>query len=228
MTEIAVYVEGGGNTVGLQAELRQGFDALFRNEKLRASEKKVGLRFVCCGGRDAAYKAFKNALKVNSERINALLVDSESAIDAVPEDRSTDAGVRVAHLRKKEGTGVRGQGDGWEISDDIATRVHLMVQCMEAWIVADPDALEGFYKAKFFKKEKLPKRQNLEQESKAGLYAVLEKETRGSQKGQYGKIAHAGKLLALISPEHVANRCPRFRIFREWLDESIENPLAEV
>lgn len=226
MTGIAVYVEGGGGKVALQEELRRGFDALFRSEKLRASGKGVGLRFVCCGGRDAAYKAFKNALSVNSDRVNALLVDSESVIDPVPNDRAKDAGVRVAHLRKKEGVDARGQGDGWELADGIAARVHLMVQCMEAWIVADPDALEGFYKPKFFKKEKLPKRPNLEQESKADLYAVLEKETKGSQKGQYGKISHAGKLLVLIDPEKVAGRCPRFGIFRAWLNESIDDPPA--
>jgi len=226
LKDIAVYVEGGGNMAGLKAELRQGFDALFRNEKPKASEKKVGLRFVCCGARDEAYKAFKNALKENSERINALLVDSESSIDPVPEDGAKDAGVRVAHLRKKEGIGVRGQGDGWLLSDDIAARVHLMVQRMEAWIVADPDALEGFYKPKFFKKEKLPKRSNLEQESKSDLYAALDKETKGSRKGTYGKITHAGKILVLIDPEKVANRCPRFAIFREWLNESIDNPPA--
>jgi len=228
VTEIAVYIEGGGHSAGLQAGLRQGFDALFREEKLKASEKKVGLRFICCGARDEAYKAFKNALKVHSEQINALLVDSESTIDSVPEDRTRDASIRVAHLRKKEGGGVRGQGDGWILSDDISVRVHLMVQCMEAWIVADPDALETFYKPTFFKKEKLPKRANLEQESKADLYAVLEKETKDSQKGKYGKISHAGKLLVLIDPNKVAKRCPHFGIFREWLNESIDNPTAAV
>lgn len=227
MTEIAIYVEGGGNTAGLQAELRQGFDSLFRNEKRKAGEKKVGLRFVCCGARDEAYNAFKNALKVNSERINALLVDSESAIDPVPNDRAKDAGVRVAHLRKKEGVGARGQGDGWELSDDIAARVHLMVQCMEAWIVADPDALGVIYKRNF-RENRLPKRTNLEEESKADIYAKLEGATEDTQKGKYEKIRHASQLLAFIDPEKVSQRCPRFSIFREWLIESIDTQPAEV
>lgn len=224
MTEIAVYVEGGGNSKEEKAELRRGFDALFAKEKALAGGKRLSLIFVFCGGRQDAYEAFKNALKVNRQRVSALLVDSETAIAPVPADEAQDALIRVAHLRQRQGSGTRGKGDGWTLPDDLAERVHLMVQCMEAWIVADPEALEGFYKSKFFKKERLPKRPNLEQESKADLYAVLEKETKDSQKGQYGKISHAGKLLVLIDPEKVASRCPRFGIFRAWLNESIDNP----
>lgn len=220
MTEIAVYVEGGGDRVALQEELRRGFDALFVQERSKAREKCGSLRFICCGGRDEAYKAFKNALKVNSERVNALLVDSESAIAPVPTDKTKDAVVRVAHLRQKEGVGARGQGDGWELSDDLAMRVHLMVQCMEAWIVADPGKLEEFFKQKF-KRNSLPQRDNLEEESKADLYEKLKKATKDTQKGEYGKIKHASKLLEMIDPTEISKHCPRFKIFQEWLVESI-------
>jgi hypothetical protein len=225
--EIAVYVEGGGNTAGQKAELRQGFDALFMKERSKAREKRGSLRFVCCGGRQQAYDAFINSLAVNPTTINALLVDSETAIGPVPADTAKDAGVRVTHLRQKEGVGVRGQGDGWELSDDLAERVHLMVQCMEAWIVADSAALEAFYRPNF-KEDKLPKRPNLEEESKPDIYSKLEKATEVTQrekssKGKYGKIKHASKLLAMIDPEKIAKRCPRFSIFRQWLIESIDS-----
>jgi len=226
MIEIAVYVEGGGDRVALQEELRRGFDVLFVKERSKAREKRGSLRFICCGGRDEAYKAFKNALAVNGERVNALLVDSESAIAPVPKneageiDKAQDALLRVAHLRQKEGVGARGQGDGWELPDGLAERVHLMVQCMEAWIVSDPDALEAFYK-KGFKRNSLPKRLDLEQEPKADLYDKLKTATEKTQKGEYGKIKHASKLLALIDPDEIAKHCPRFTIFRAWLLESI-------
>ncbi len=227
MTEIAVYVEGGGDRVAFQEELRRGIDALFVKERSIAREKRGSLRFICCGGRDEAYKAFKNALKVNHERINALLVDAETPIAPVPKDKAgetdkaQDALLRVVHLRQKEGTEARGQGDGWELSDDLALRVHLMVQCMEAWIVADPDKVEEFYKQKF-KKNSLPKRDNLEEEPKADLYEKLKKATKETQKGEYGKIKHASKLLELIDPERIAQHCPRFKIFREWLIETMD------
>ncbi len=221
-----MYIEGGGDRVALQEELRRGFDALFVKERSKARDKRGSLRFICCGGRDEAYKAFKNALEVNSERVNALLVDSESAIAPAPKnkageiDKAQDALLRVAHLKQKEWTGARGQGDGWELTDDLAERVHLMVQCMEAWIVSDPDALERFYK-QGFKKNSLPKRLDLEQEPKADLYDKLKSATKDAQKSEYGKIKHASKLLAMIDPEEIAKHCSRFTIFRAWLTESI-------
>ena len=220
MTEIAVYVEGGGNDRSQKAALRQGFDSLFHQEKSNAREQRMSLTFVCCGGRQEAFEAFKNAMTSNADRINALLVDSEGPIALVPKDKEQDAVIRIAHLRQTQGAGGRGQGDGWEIPNNLAERVHLMVQCMEAWIVADPDALANFYKQEF-KRDKLPKRINLEEEPKADICSKLEEASGKTSKGAYGKIKHASKLLAAIDPERVADRCPRFRIFREWLSESI-------
>jgi hypothetical protein len=220
LRDIAVYVEGGGNGKEQKAKLRRGFDALFAKEKARAGEKRLGLTFVCCGSRQEAYEAFRNALRVNQERISALLVDSECAIASVPADTANDARIRVDHLRQRQGTGGRGQGDGWTLPEDVSARVHLMVQCMEAWIVADPSPLQEFYK-RDFRQDALPKRPNLEDEPKADLYEKLKNATKDTQKGEYGKIKHASKLLEVIQPDAVAVRCPRFKIFREWLVESI-------
>lgn len=221
MTEIAVYVEGGGNTAGEKAELRQGLDALFAEEKSKASSKRGSLRFICCGGRQQAYEAFMNALAQKPNSVNALLVDSETSIAPVPLDNAEDAGVRVAHLQQASGTDGRGRGDGWPLGKVPTDRIHLMVQCMEAWIVADPDALERFYKQRF-KKNTLPKRSNLEEEPKVDICTKLETATEDTQKGKYGKIKHASKLFLMIDPELVSKRCPRFSIFRKWLSDSID------
>lgn len=219
MTEIAVYIEGGGNTAEQKAELRQGFDSLFASEKSKAREKRGSLRFVCCGGRQQAYDAFINSLSVNPNMMNALLVDSETPIGPVPQNKEEDAKARITHLQQKDGSAGRGQGDGWDFRNVPPEQVHLMVQCMEAWIVADPDALAAFYKQNF-KQGSLPKRPNLEDELKTDLYEKLKNATKDTQKGEYGKIRHASKLLLVIDPEKIAKRCSRFRIFREWLIES--------
>ena len=97
-----------------------------------------------------------------------------------------------------------------------------MVQCMEAWILADPDALDRFYGQKL-KKAKLPARTNLEEESKLDIYSKLEAATKDTQKGSYGKIRHASELLGKIDPKKVAARCARFSIFRQWLMDTINS-----
>ena len=218
--EIAVYVEGGGNDRNQRAELRLGFDSLFKNQKAKARRKGLSLSFVCCGSRNEAYAAFLNSVAKYETRVSALLVDSEGPISAVPVERTRDKEIRAAHLRQTAGNGVCGQGDGWDLADNLAERVHLMVQCMEAWIVADSDALAGFYH-QGFKRNKLPARQNLEEEPKADIELKLAEATKDTQKGGYLKIKHASKLLAKLDGTKVARRCPRFEVFQSWLDQTI-------
>jgi hypothetical protein len=218
--QIAVYIEGGGETAAQRAELRRGFDALFQSEKENARGKRGSLRLVCCGSRNEAYSAFMNELAVNPAVVSALLVDSETSTGPVPADRTQDAVLRCDHLKQKQGSGGRGQGDGWPLTGVSPDRVHLMVQCMETWIVADPDALEKFYR-QGFKATRLPNRNNLEEEPKTDVQAKLEGATEATQSGTYAKIRHASKLLLIIDPGKIAKRCPRFAIFREWLADSI-------
>jgi hypothetical protein len=220
MTEIAIYLEGGGNTAQEKAELRQGFDGLFQTEKSTSREKLTSLRFIPCGGRKETYEAFMNALECNPQRISALLVDSETSISKVPVNNAEDAEIRLAHLRKKEGDETRQEGDGWPLKNVVPERIHLMVQCMETWIVSDVPAMQAFYKQNF-KPNSLPKRVNLEKEPKNEVTSKLEDATRNTQKGAYRKIKHASELLQRIDPEKIATRCPRFVIFRDWLRASL-------
>ena len=212
MTEIAIYVEGGGDMTHQKAELRQGLDRLLGEVKSKARAKRFGWKLVCAGGRQKAYDAFINALRTNGDAINVLLVDSESPIAAETGDSARDAHERVAHL---------GARDGWDLSAAPAEHIHLMVQCMEAWIVADPDVLEQIYGQRFARRS-LPARQNLEEEPKPDIYDKLARATRNTQKGEYGKIRHAGQILQRIDATKVARRCPRFATFTRWLTESIE------
>lgn len=212
MTEIAIYVEGGGDTAELKAELRRGLDSLLREVKDKARAKRLRWKLVCVGGRQATYEAFRNALNGQPDSIPVLLVDSEAPLSSETGDATRDAQARVAHLAAR---------DGWDLDGVPEQRVHLMVQCMEAWIVADAAALAGYY-GQGFASNVLPARPNLEEEPKLDVYDKLARATRNTQKGEYGKIRHASQLLQCIDAAKVAQRCPRFATFTRWLDETIE------
>lgn len=209
--DIAIYVEGGGDTAQQKAELRRGLDALFGELKNAAKARYFGWKLVCCGTRSAAYDAFINALRTSAASLNILLVDSESSLPPETGNRERDADCRVAHLTTQ---------DGWNLSVAQPERIHLMVQCMEAWIVADPEAVALFYGQGFIRNS-LPARINLEEEPKADIYNKLKNATRGTQKGGYGKIRHASQLLTRIDPGKVAVRCPRFATLQDYLANTI-------
>jgi hypothetical protein len=211
MMEIAIYVEGGGDTAQQKSELRQGFDELLSPLKAKAREKRLRWKLIPCGGRQQTYEAFLNSLKANPTAVNILLVDSESELPAFHDNPAEDARLRIEHLAKR---------DKWVLSGINPHRIHLMVQCMETWISADPEILEGFYK-KNFKRNILPTRNNLEEEPKSDIYEKLRKATQDTQNGEYGKICHASKLLKLIRPAEIEQRCPRFKEFIRSLEEII-------
>jgi hypothetical protein len=212
VTQIALYVEGGGETANQKAELRLGFDGLLKSVKSKAQTKRLRWTLVCAGGRQAAYEAFANAVRTNPDTINVLLVDSEDPVASETGDPARDAAVRVTHLRQR---------DGWDLSATRPERVHLMVRCMEAWIVADPDALADYY-GQGFAPNILPVRPNLEDEPKPDVYDKLARATRDTKKGEYGKIKHASQLLQRIDPAKVSRRCPRFTDLLRSLDQIVE------
>lgn len=214
MTDIAIYVEGGGDNIQQKTELRQGLDALLRDVKSRAQAKRHGWKLVPCGGRNATYDAFVNALRSAPAAVNVLLVDSEEAIADETGDRMRAARARVDHLTQR---------DGWNLTAADPERIHLMVQCMEAWIVADADALQRFY-GQHFARNALPARDNLEGESKRDVCGKLDRATadRRMTKGRYSKIKHASLLLQRLDPTKIVQRCPRFGTFTRWLTEAID------
>lgn len=178
MKEIAIYVEGGGDSVQQKAELRRGFDALFKAEKQAARAKGLDWRLVPGGGRGQAYDKFVNKIRNSTEEsLVILLVDSEQQIDAETGVESTDSTARVSHLRQR---------DGWKFDGVEPTQIHLMVQCMETWIASDSDALAKFY-GNGFRANQLPSCKNLEEEPKASVYDKLKRATRDTKKGEYAK-----------------------------------------
>ena len=188
MSSIAIYMEGGGESKETKAPLRTGMSAFLAQLRDKARERGWNWKVVACGGRDQAYNAFRNAVRVEPRALNLLLVDSEAHVEA---------GV-LDHLTKR---------DGWQFNATPEGVVHLMAQTMEAWILADRVAIRQFY-GQNFQENALPNAVNLETVAKSELFTALARATGETQKGAYHMINHARKLLELIDSKEVRQRCP--------------------
>ena len=187
MKEIRIFMEGGGAGAGGKATIRRGMDGFLG--LLKHAARMAGLRWtlVPCGSRHETCKRFLEALNHARQWVAILLVDAEAAMTAGPRE----------HLR---------QQDGWDLEAVREGAVHLMVQVMETWIVADPEALAQYYRHDF-NPRKLPRRPDLEREPKIQVLKGLKNATRHTRKGRYNKVGHAGELLGLIDPARVQARC---------------------
>ena len=202
MSGVAIYMEGGGNKANGRAALRQGMDAFLDPLKEAARAKEIHWKLICCGSRNEAFRGFRNALRSGDDGIVVLLVDSEGLVQAAPR----------AHLHAR---------DGWDLNDVDDRYVHLMVQMMEAWIVADVDTLRGYYGERF-NQGALPRATELERVGKQDIENSLQRATERTQKGRYRKIAHASDLLKQIDPETVKARCPHCRRLFDELGRMID------
>ena len=191
-----VYVEGGGDGGNTKARFRTGFSRFFCTLRDAARERKIGWQVIACGSRSNAYDAFQVARQTRSDAFIILLVDSEGPVKA--------NATPWVHLRSTDDWSSRGADDA---------QCHLMVQTMEAWLIADVEALAGFYGSKFHRNA-IPKRKNVEQIPKDDLLPKLQKATRDTPNGKYHKTRHAPKLLERLDADKVRSRAPHLnRLF---------------
>jgi hypothetical protein len=78
---------------------------------------------------------------------------------------------------------------------------------MEAWFLADREALTEFY-GQGFLAGSLPGQPNIEQIPKRSLLPVLKHASKQTTKGSYHKTRHGFALLALINPQSLRNASP--------------------
>ncbi len=194
--EICIYVEGGGDGNAGRAAIRRGFGEFLRELRDLARQRRIHWDIVACGPRGRALKAFSKALREGTHAFNVLLVDSEGPVSAPPWE----------HLAER---------DEWKKPEGATQdQCHLMVQAMEAWLVAEPGALAEHY-GQGFKKGKLPRRRDVETIAKSDLEPALERATEETTKGRYHKIRHGAKLLAMIDQTKVRARAPHCeRLFK--------------
>lgn len=202
-SEIRLYVEGGGDQKDTKARLRTAFGAFLKEVRDRAREKRLRWYIITCGGRTSTFDAYQRALQSNPLAFNVLLVDAEAPV-------SSDS--PWEHLKSRP-------GDEWDNPGMEDEHCHLMVQAMEAWLVADREKLREYY-GQSFHENALPKNPNVEQIDKDALIQALKHATRDSTKREYHKTKHAPEILERIRSSEVRPKA-RFcdRLFRKLIAE---------
>lgn len=182
---VKIYIEGGapGN---LATELRHGFTVFFKKAGIRTDK----IRPVACYSRQHAYDRFYKAWTRNETCY--LLVDSEFPISSVNEIWSLLG-------EKQNGSWVKPPNSQDE-------HCHLMVECMENWLLTDHKILQQYY-GRSFHINALPRSMDVEKISKRNALAALTSATKNTSKGRYSKGKHSFEILAMISPESVSRRC---------------------
>lgn len=184
--EARIYVEGGGDGPRGKARFRDGLRSFLRHMLGDGRLPEV----VACGGRHSAFGDFAEALKSNGGAFSILLVDSEGPVSAPSP---------WEHLKKSK-------RDRWTKPEGASDeQCQLMVQAMEAWFVADPEALEAFY-GEGFDPAPLACSGNVEDLRKKKLNESLARAVAGTARGRYRKLVHASRLLRLLDPSKVRKR----------------------
>ncbi|MBL8956547.1 MAG: DUF4276 family protein [Myxococcaceae bacterium] len=186
---VKLFVEGGGdNNKSLKTKCREAFSRLI--ERALPGSRKP--RIVACGGRNAAYEDYRNSQKVSPSEIAFLLIDSESPVPL--------GETPVQYLRRTM---------NWEVDD----HAHLMVQCMESWLLADRDCLSAYF-GQGFNLGALPARADVELVPKQDVFSGLAAATRHSRtKGEYAKASHSFALLGEVDPHRLLTASPRAAAF---------------
>ena len=205
MNGITIYLEGGGDGTNTKAALRRGMDAFLGPIKQQASAKSLAWKLVLCGSRRPTFKRFRDAVTgTQPDELVVLLVDAEAAVG-----NNTPR----AHLQTL---------DKWDLAFADDDMVHLMVQVMEAWIVADPETLAEYYGPGFDENAFTPdETANPETIPKGRIGIALKRATRGTQKGAYHKIRHASEILQRLDHQRVRQRCPACNRLFDTLERRI-------
>lgn len=191
MVAVKLFVEGGGGSHALRSACREGFSAFLR----RAGFSGKMPRIIACGSRRSAYDDYCTALANGQPSL--LLIDSEAPV-APAHQQHAHPGNWQPWLHLAPWSRPSGAAD---------TDCHLMVQCMEAWLLADRQTLQSFFNPGF-RSSALPNRSRPVSASRRNrqrtLFRSLKDATAGC-KTRYDKGEHSFKMLALIYPAKVGS-----------------------
>lgn len=205
VTQITVYVEGGGPDRNLQARLREALAEFLSEPRNRARDKRVRFRTVACGPRWKAGEDFLRAVRRREEGVlNLLLVDAEGPVTTKP----------WLHLRDHTHSPMP------LLSPQLAGNCHLMVQAMEAWLIVDRENLCRYY-GSGLNPGALPAHREIERVDRSELLEALEAATRHTRKGPYSKGKHSFDLLKGTDPHLAQEASPHCRRLSETLQQAL-------
>lgn len=196
MVRVSIYIEGGGDSAKLNQIFRTGWRDFFTSAGLTGRLPTV----VRCGDRANAFRRFSVAVReAGDNELPVLLVDSEGP---VREGRPA-----WEHLKCS---------DDWRPpagADD--NQAYLMVQAMEAWLVADRDALREYF-GRGFNENRLPGQSDPEQIPQNRLESSLKDATSGCGR-QYAKGTVSFEILGRVDAGKVEERCTHAKALFEYL-----------
>lgn len=186
VVRVSIYIEGGGDSAKLDQIFRTGWRDFFTSAGLVGRLPTI----VRCGDRANAFRRFSVAVREGGDNeLPVLLVDSEG-----PVRKGQSA---WEHLQNS---------DGWRQpvgADD--NQAYLMVQAMEAWLMADWDALREYF-GRGFNENRLPGQRDPEQIPQNSLEPSLKNASAGCGR-QYAKGTVSFEILGRLDAGKVEDRC---------------------
>ena len=188
------------------SDLRSGYSQLFQAHRDRARAKRLRFKLVAGGPRTETIKDFLRFCSTEPSSLNVLLIDSEGPVtDTV---RYISDSIRSLSVWNAGGF----------CSDE---QLHLMVQAMEAWFVADPQSLRRHF-GRDYNTRALPSPQAAETVSAADLVTAIRRGLPHSRRRRgYDKVSDGVELLRWIDVDIVSQHCVHFRRLWAFLDRSI-------
>ena len=199
--KVQLYVEGGPK--GAHADGLRSFRNRFKKHLIRLDSRLHTLEVSPCGSTDETIRDYAHALRENRpDCIVVLLVDSDAPVVAANPAKYLQAKLDFA-----------------KVPANARENVFLMVQCMEAWLVTDADALGKCF-GKKLKRSALPRNLNIEEVPKKDVLDKLASAVKPTPSGAYHKIQHGAKILAELNPDLVGKRSGHARSLYSFLRNS--------